>query len=221
MTIQIYWQAILADIRQTTSRLGGEFRIQDAQVDDTDNYVGITDALSLDTVALRWTTEAIARTNTLLQPKLHLPLTPIATIATIDTIDPIAPIPPTTPATDNLPDTAPAYWLLKLADTIPADPQTIATLIHRFIVSYVLKRWCETYCPDDVSTYAQETDNHESHLLQTVFAPAKPRKHHFHPIPDIYTPPTLEFTTPEPEPEPEPEPTPDPDPEPTPDPQNP
>lgn len=128
--IGLKWSDIAYDIDQQTWRLA-KVRITDDELADsaqTDEGESVRDAV------MRFAEEGNAELRVLLEDRLK---------KSANGSD--------SSLNDNL-----VNWVYQFADGVDIDERSMALLMHRFVVSHVLWKWCRIYMPDTAEAYSQD-----------------------------------------------------------------
>lgn len=150
MTITLYYKYLKADINQHTYRFSN--KIEDAEVrSDAQSDERTTDM----EFYRRKIEEAIAHLKLLLKDHLLEPQ----------------------PSGDDILNTEKYAWQLNIDDTIKADANAIAELMHWYVVHYAVLEWAEMYAVDAVSTLASELSSAEESLTDALYNISLPTKH--------------------------------------------
>jgi len=126
--IQINWSDIKKDVQKQTWRIAkvtlqDEELQSDAQEDDSKGSVKFV---------LRFAEEGMAMVTQAMREVIQLSTTSVAT----DSLD------------DNK-----EKWTITLKDTLGIDEKSLAMLIHKFVVEYILFKWCHHWAINNSSTY--------------------------------------------------------------------
>lgn len=128
--VELRWSDIVYDIDQQTWRLA-KVRITDDELADsaqTDEGESVRDAV------MRFAEEGNAELRVLLEDRLN---------GSANGSD--------SSLCDNL-----VSWMYQFAEGVDIDERSMALLMHRFVVSHVLWKWCRIYMPDTAETYNQD-----------------------------------------------------------------
>lgn len=164
--IQLLYSQLRYDIEQQTYQIA-ELRLSDKP--DIKGKTQIDETQSLSDLALRFCEEGVALLRTLLREKTR------ETDASI-------PNPPFQP-NDTLPiekdedqQDIPPTWQFTLMDNL-LDEHTIATLMHRFVVAYVLWQLAKLHFPNEAASLQKQYNDIKDELEDAMYSLGTPRKH--------------------------------------------
>ena len=150
--ITIRWKDIRYDVEQQTWRLA-KMRITDAELKDDAQADQDT---SPNDVVLRFAEEGNAKVHALLLPRIIK----YGSVLSDDSLDKSI--------------TAWEYMVDKYIDE-----RSVAILIHKFVVSYILYKWSQIYFPDSIQAFATDMADAEQALNKETYnnssAPKKMR----------------------------------------------
>ena len=152
--IQLLYSHLLYDIEQQTHELA-EARVKNNPELKASQQIDETNHLS--DIAMRYCEEGVAMLNVILKRKLAAPSQ-------------------AQPATSN---DALVYgttsWDFTLNDA-NLNERTLAILMHRFVVAYVLWQWAKLYAPDEAKNFFVMFQKAQADIEEVIYALGTPKK---------------------------------------------
>lgn len=149
--IEIKWKEIKYDVDQQTWRLA-KVRLQDTELQDEGQS---DDSPSSSNAVLRFAEEGNAILHNLLADRLE--------------------VIPTSNEDDALRDVV--VWSYDLAEGMfKTDKRSLAILMHKFVVSYILYKWCLLFYPDNAQIYKAESEETRKSIEDEAYKTGMPTK---------------------------------------------